>query len=146
METKKNTITEEHIQTIMDQTEFEARTIGSKTTVVCATLPNGFVITESSSCVDPENYDSAIGQNICIERIKNKVRELEGYKLQDKIANESRRGNVQLGGGYKSFIGNQYRESEKPFPGKLTALQLLRRRVILLEKRWNDLLKEVRDE
>ena len=48
-------------------------------------LPNGFVIVESSSCASPENYDVDMGVDICIERIKNKIWELEGYKLQNEL-------------------------------------------------------------
>lgn len=88
MKNKKNTITTEHIQAIMDQTAFETSTIGDKTTIVHATLPNGFVIVESSSCVDPENYDLQIGRGICLERIKDKIWELEGYRLQSQLAEQ----------------------------------------------------------
>jgi len=58
------------------------QTVGPKTTVVQATLRNGFVITESSTCVDPANYNEDLGKKICMERIKNKVWELLGFLLQ----------------------------------------------------------------
>ena len=45
----------------------------------------GFVIVESSSCVDPINYSEVMGTSICIDRIKNKLWELEGYKLQNEL-------------------------------------------------------------
>lgn len=54
----------------------------NKTTVVHAVLKNGFTITESSSCVDPENYSKEIGVNICMERIADKIWELLGFMLQ----------------------------------------------------------------
>lgn len=53
-----------------------------KTVIVMATLMNGFVIVESSSCVDPANFDFNIGFNCCVERIYNKVWELTGFILQ----------------------------------------------------------------
>ena len=81
----KNKITQEDIKAILDASKFEAVKIGEKTTVVCCTLPNGFVICESSSCVDPVNYDQKLGEQICKERIANKVWELEGYVLQNSL-------------------------------------------------------------
>lgn len=63
----------------------EVQTIGEKTTLVHVTLANGFAITESTSCVDPENYSEEIGAEICMERIKNKVWELLGFLLQTAV-------------------------------------------------------------
>ena len=60
-------------------------TLGDKTTVVRAVLRNGFEIVEASSCVSPENYDECIGQEICEERIKDKVWELLGFLLQTAV-------------------------------------------------------------
>ena len=47
-----------------------------------AVLKNGFEIVESSSCVSPENYDEAMGREICMEKIKDKVWMLLGFLLQ----------------------------------------------------------------
>ena len=80
-----NTVTDEMIDKIVEETEFKTIQIYGKTTIVSAKLPNGFVITESSSCVDPVNYDEKLGEDICKNRIIDKIWELEGYKLQDKI-------------------------------------------------------------
>lgn len=59
----------------------EVKTMGDATTVVRCVLRNGFVIVESSSCVDPANYSEEMGAQICRERIKNKVWELLGFLL-----------------------------------------------------------------
>lgn len=80
-----NTVTQEHIDQIINKSYIETQTILGKCTVVACQLPNGFIIVESSACVDPANYDEVLGKEICIERIKNKVWELEGYLLQDKV-------------------------------------------------------------
>lgn len=63
----------DHIETI---------TMGECTTVCRIILKNGFVIVESSSCVDPKNYSEEMGKNICIEHAKNKIWELLGFLLQ----------------------------------------------------------------
>lgn len=76
------TITEEHIAEIMENSEFEIHTVFGKCTVVSCRLPNGFVITESSACVSPENYDEDMGAEICFDKIADKIWELEGYRLQ----------------------------------------------------------------
>jgi len=60
---------------------YHRQTVG-KTTIVTATLRNGFEITESSSCVDPANYDEALGQHVAMERIKEQVWHLLGFLLQ----------------------------------------------------------------
>ena len=65
--------------------------IGEKTTVVQATLKNGFTITESSSCVDPSNFNQEIGKEICLERIEDKVWNLLGFLLQSGICGFSRK-------------------------------------------------------
>ena len=61
------------------------RRIGEKTTLVHATLENGFTITKTSACVDPENYDQKIGAEICLEHIKNEVWYLLGFLLQQRV-------------------------------------------------------------
>lgn len=60
-------------------------TLGDKTTIVRATLRNGFEIVETSSCVSPENYDERIGQELCMKKIKDKVWELLGFLLQTAV-------------------------------------------------------------
>lgn len=50
-------------------------------------LPNGFVITESSASVSPDNYSQDIGVEICKRKIKEKIFELEAYFLQEVLAN-----------------------------------------------------------
>lgn len=75
-------VTEAHIDYIMEKTDFHVEMHGNKTTIVIATLPNGFVIVESSSCVDPANYNQELGVKLCKERIRDKLWMLEGYMLQ----------------------------------------------------------------
>lgn len=82
----KNTITQQDIDNIVKDTIFVSNTVFDKCTVCVAQLPNGFIITESSACVDKANYDEQIGFEICKERIINKIWELEGYKLQCEVS------------------------------------------------------------
>ena len=85
VEKKINSVTAEHVQYIMDNAEYEIFTTFDKCTVVSCKLPNGFVIVESSACVDAENYDEELGAEICFGKIVDKVWEMEGYKLQNEM-------------------------------------------------------------
>ena len=80
-----NTITQQDIDSLINQSKITTMTLFDKCTIVAVQLPNGFVTVESSACVDPVNYDEAMGVEICMERIKNKLWELEGYKLQCQL-------------------------------------------------------------
>ena len=80
-----NTVTQERIDEIMENSEFIFQTIFDKCTVVACRLPNGFVIVESSACVDPDNYNEEMGVEICSRRIEDKLWELEAYKLQSEL-------------------------------------------------------------
>lgn len=84
----KNTITQEDIDLIVERTHWTVEEFHGKCTVVIAKLPNGFILTESSACVDPANYSMEIGVQCCKERIINKIWELEGYRLQCAISEQ----------------------------------------------------------
>lgn len=80
-----NTVKKEQIDKLFDESEKHYDIYWGKCTVVAVKLKNGFVIIESSACVDPKNFDDQVGREICEERIKNKLWELEGYVLQTNI-------------------------------------------------------------
>lgn len=77
-----NRITQEFVDEIYEKSEKVEHEVFGKTLITACKLPNGFVLVEDASCVDPANYDIEIGRQICAERIKNKIWELEGYVLQ----------------------------------------------------------------
>jgi hypothetical protein len=54
-------------------------------TVCLLTLKNGFKVLGSSSPVSIENFDSEIGEKIAKENAREKIWELEGYLLKQKI-------------------------------------------------------------
>lgn len=85
---KKNTVTQEQIDALVNEGTMTVLNLDSKTTMVKLDLKNGWTMVETSSCVDPKNYDAELGKSICIERIKNKLWELEGYRLQWKLFDE----------------------------------------------------------
>lgn len=79
------TVTPEKIEEIMNHSKVTVTTMFNKCTVVACQLPNGFVIVESSASVSPENYDEKMGTENCMNRIIDKVWELEGYRLQEEL-------------------------------------------------------------
>lgn len=84
-----NTITEKHIDDLFNQMEFETfHRVFGKQCLIVAKLPNGFTVVGESACVDPTNYNEQIGAEIALKRIKEKIWELEGYKLQDSLYND----------------------------------------------------------
>lgn len=83
LKTEAPSISAEMVERFIDH--HETVTMGGKTTVVRAVLKNGFEIVESSSCVSAENYDEKLGEEICMERIRNKIWELLGFLLQTAV-------------------------------------------------------------
>lgn len=77
---ENNTITQENVDNFIDTIEFSKWE--DKTTVAHAKLVNGFIISESSSCVDSSNFNMEIGVEICRDKIKDKVWNLLGFLLQ----------------------------------------------------------------
>lgn len=86
---KKNTLTKEYVDKIVHSSKFTYSTQFGKETVVTMQLPNGFVLTEYSACVDPANYDEKLGYEICIKKLTERVWELEGYLLQNELYKKS---------------------------------------------------------
>jgi hypothetical protein len=81
----KNTVTQEQIDKLFEVSEKDYRVLWKKCTVLTIQLPNGFTLVEHSACVDPANYNDTIGRGICEQKIKDKLWELEGYRLQCSV-------------------------------------------------------------
>ncbi len=59
----------------------------SKKAMICElTLASGFTVRGESACVSVTNFDEGIGQKISRENARNKVWQLEGYRLQCDLA------------------------------------------------------------
>lgn len=71
-----------NMQDIICETRVE---FGKPTTYVCVKMKNGFTVRESTTCVDPSNYDEEIGKEICLKKIEDKIWFLLGYSLQEKL-------------------------------------------------------------
>lgn len=81
----QNTITQADIDKLIANSQISVKSVFGKCTIVAVQLPDGFVLVESSASVDPMNYNEVMGMNICIQKIKDKLWELEGYRLQCQL-------------------------------------------------------------
>ena len=82
----KNTVKPEQVKENMQ--DVIVRTLvdfGKPTTYVTIRMKNGFTLRESTTCVDPENYNEGIGKEICLKRLENQVWFLLGYQLQEEL-------------------------------------------------------------
>lgn len=75
-------ITPEYLQSRIAKIEFER--IGGGTLTICIiTLDNGFNVTGESACVDPANYNKAIGEKIAYDMAERKIWPLLGFMLAE---------------------------------------------------------------
>lgn len=81
----QNSVTQKQIDDLIAASDVTVETRFGKVTIVSIRLPHGFVITEAAGCVDPVNYREDMGKKICLDRIKNKLWELEGYALSKAL-------------------------------------------------------------
>ena len=82
-------LTEEDINNVIKDINY-INPPNTTTTICLLTLENGFVVVGKSACVDPAEFDSAIGQSIARSNAIDKVWELEGYLLAQRIYEESK--------------------------------------------------------
>lgn len=48
-------------------------------------LKNGFTVTGESACVSAANFDAGIGRNLAYAKARDKVWQLEGYLLKQRL-------------------------------------------------------------
>jgi len=77
--------------------------IPDTTTTICTlTLDNGYTVRGEASCVDPKNYEQAIGERYALEDAKRKIWPLLGFRLADRLSGANRSPGMpkELGMGY----------------------------------------------
>lgn len=63
--------------------------IPGTTLMMCIlTLENGYVVSGQSACADPKEFDYEIGMKFSYEDAENKIWQLEGYLLKEKMYRE----------------------------------------------------------
>lgn len=80
-------LTPDHIDSVITKKAFYIFP-DTTVTVCCLTLDNGFNVTGNSAAASKENFDKEIGEKIAFENARNKIWELEGYLLKNKLNKE----------------------------------------------------------
>lgn len=62
---------------------------GTTLTVCALTLHNGFIVTGTSAAASPENFDEAIGRDVARRNARERIWELEGYLLRERLSQGS---------------------------------------------------------
>jgi hypothetical protein len=76
-------VTPDHILSqVKDVTYFYHKTL----TIAVIELQNGFMVVGTSACVDSADFNIEIGNKLAYDQALNKVWELEGYVLRNKLA------------------------------------------------------------
>jgi hypothetical protein len=59
-------------------------------TICLLKLENGYSVTGESASASPENFDEEIGRKIARDNARNKIWQLEGYLLRQKLHEEEK--------------------------------------------------------
>jgi hypothetical protein len=62
---------------------------GTTLTLCVLTLQNGFTVSGESACASPDNFDIGLGRKLAHDNALNKIWQLEGYLLRERIYNGS---------------------------------------------------------
>lgn len=79
-----NPITLDHIEAIT-RDAYYYQPYGMTLTVCMVRLPNGFVVTGTSACADPREFDAAVGKQLAMQDARRQVWTLEGYRLRHQL-------------------------------------------------------------
>lgn len=74
-------VTKEQIESRIAKTEYLR--VGETVTICNITLDNGFSVRGESACVNPENYDQAIGERIAYDQAFGKLWPHFGFLLSE---------------------------------------------------------------
>lgn len=83
------TVTVEGIEAKIVKEDYFLGLNGSTLTICVLTLANGFTVTGESACVDPANFDEALGKKYARADAFKKIWPLEGYLLREKMWQDS---------------------------------------------------------
>lgn len=84
-----NKVSLKQIISLIDSSEIQEHIFWDKELVVNYRLPCGFTVLGRAACVDPKNFDLDIGRDVARKNAIEQLWELEGYRLQLKLAGES---------------------------------------------------------
>lgn len=80
----RNAVEKSYIEKRIKDVEYFV--LPNTTVTICSiTMVNGFSIRGESACVDPKNFDAAIGRKYAYEQAFDKLWAFEGYLLAEEI-------------------------------------------------------------
>lgn len=92
-----NTVTKAQLDDLVAKSSVEYAVFGNKLTVAVITLPSNFKVTGEASCVDASNFDKERGEKYALENAVEKLWELEGYLLAERLYHRAEWLNNQTG-------------------------------------------------
>lgn len=92
-----NTVTKAQLDDLVAKSSVEYAVFGNKLTVSVITLPSNFKVTGEASCVDASNFDKELGEKYALENAVEKLWELEGYLLAERLYHRAEWLNNQTG-------------------------------------------------
>jgi hypothetical protein len=84
-------VTPEHIDSAIAGEQYHVFP-GTTLTVCCLELANGFTVTGQSAAASPENFNAELGRKIARADAREKIWQLEGYLLRERLQNAGSRG------------------------------------------------------
>lgn len=93
-----NKVTLEALTALADSGYTEYNHLAGTLTHCTITLPCGFQVTGESACIDPDNFNEELGQEIARKKAVNALWPLEGYLLANdryraELASKAKEGN-----------------------------------------------------
>lgn len=80
-------VTPEHLERVIISEQYHV--FNNSTFTACLlTLKNGYTVLGESACASPENFNAELGRKIARESAKNKIWQLEGYLLREKLSRD----------------------------------------------------------
>ena len=77
-------VTPARLEEVIVSEQFHVFT-GTTFTACLLTLENGYTVLGESACASPENFNAELGRKIARDNAKNKIWQLEGYLLRQKL-------------------------------------------------------------
>lgn len=78
-------VTPEHLESVIVSEQFHV--FANSTFTACLlTLKNGYTVLGESACASAENFNAELGRKIARDNAKNKIWQLEGYLLRERLS------------------------------------------------------------
>lgn len=85
----RTTVTAEYMQKRIKDVSYSILP-GTTVTICLLTMANGFSVMGKSACVNPHNFDAAVGRKFAYEDAVEQLWPLEGYLLAEELFHEAR--------------------------------------------------------